>query len=62
MGSVLEWLALGSALLMLGTLVLRQLWPTDLGWQIAAGRVVLAGGPPRTDSLSFLAHGREWIE
>jgi tetratricopeptide (TPR) repeat protein len=35
---------------------------SDLWWHLAAGRAIWEhGGPPATDSLSFTAQGREWI-
>lgn len=41
---------------------LRALWATDLGWQRAAGRWILAHGWPDGDALSWSVPGAPWIE
>lgn len=54
--------ALMAAFVLLGVAALRQLWATDLGWQLATGRLVLADGPPQAEALSWTHAGAPWIE
>src|SRR4029453_11653976 len=46
----------------LGALACRTVWPSDVGWQIAAGRWIAQHGPPTTDVLSYSARGLPWVE
>ncbi len=56
------WLALVSSLLVAALASTRDLWATDLGWQLAAGRWILAHGWPSGDALSWTVPGAPWIE
>ncbi len=53
---------LALALLCVATLALHQIVDTDLFWQLATAKQILATGLPETDPYSYAFPGRPWIE